>query len=164
MLNLNHNLYSALEQGSNKTINSLEQLFFESKKLLVNEFDLKRTPEHNCSHFKRLLFDEKLGDMLLKLELIYFTGLEWTGPHIHPEFVLDEVLTGELLEQIYNKQGTNYNKDKLNIRPTGDFRAIYDPQGHPHNVIAKDGPSCVLCLSLGKNSVTSIHNSHLTLD
>ncbi|MCB0357659.1 MAG: hypothetical protein KDD40_11655 [Bdellovibrionales bacterium] len=145
-----------LSRSTKDILHQLKSIFFSIKQdLIIPEFS-DFVFNNKSSHGKLELFKGQYVDYYLKVELIFFTGEAWTGEHTHPQFVIDEVLSGQLQEQNFKKIHNKYQASTLLNREQGNFRAIFDKDGHPHNVIALNGPALVLCLSLGTCAVESI--------
>ena len=102
------------------------------------------------SHVKSCLFSEEIGDQRLKLELLCFRGKVPTPLHNHPEFLIERVLEGTLLEQQFSISDRAAKICCEEIRPQGHQRSIYDPQGHPHVVRSMTKTCLTLCLSYGR--------------
>jgi hypothetical protein len=122
----------------------------------LSDFDL----QPGLSHSKIILVNEPTTMGTLLLEVICFTGEKATTLHLHPEFMVDEVLYGTLREDCYKPiENGQYDFSQTLIRTAGSQRDIFDPDGHPHQVTAEKGPCVCLCLSLGKNDVRSIEDA-----
>lgn len=131
--------------------------FFEMFKSSIGDSpQILNFTESDTSHQKKCLFQKQEHGQTLKVELIHFTGLHWTGPHIHPQFLMEWIISGTLEEQCYSHINGEYRANAIQVRYSNDFRMIDDPSGHPHNVRSKEGCCQVLCLSLGSTPVTPI--------
>lgn len=141
--------------------NRFKKIFLKNQ-FLKEEFvqDLIKNSE-TISHKKKALLEESTAWGTLRLELLVFTGKKYTGPHTHPEFVLDEILNGELIEKELCGEGNSLEVKRDHYRKTGDWVQSFDPQGRPHNVTAINGPCLSLCLNLGKNPVSFISGKGL---
>ena len=133
----------------------MEDLFVLVKDVVLTKNSLLSFPMVNQSHIKKSLLHIEREGLKLNVELIYFTGVCWTGAHTHPEYMVEEVLEGTLHEQEF-VSSKPLLKGQQQLRNKGHYRSQFDPQGHPHNVIGYRGTSLVLCLTYGKNSVTPI--------
>jgi hypothetical protein len=134
----------------------LEDVFRSYREEVFSEIHDIPFSQGSASHFKKVLFEERIGSEYLKICLVYFTGKAWTGPHTHSEYLVEEILTGSLKEQKYDLARGAYVPAGSEIRETGEYRAIYSPDGFPHNIIAHGGPSLVLNLSYGVAEVEPI--------
>ena len=105
------------------------------------------------SHYKKILHQEETHEGRLTIALTYFTGRKSTGLHIHPEYIIDEVIHGQMIENLYKKEGELYIFDRKRFRLTGDKRRIDCPMGHPHDVIAHVDPCVTLCLTMGQKEM-----------
>lgn len=116
----------------------------------------------NDSHVKKLLYSLDTNHGELKFELMFFTGNKYTITHTHPEFVIDEVISGELKEKIFqcNADGT-YQFVKEEVRSLGDIRKVNCNQGYPHQVIGNSKNNFTLCLTLGHDKVEPICESKI---
>lgn len=112
------------------------------------KFKKKESPNLPCSHFKEVIYKKttKWGD--LSVEMMLFTGEEYTGFHTHPEFVVDKILEGRLIE-------IDENGD-VDHRKEGCVRSSFDPKGMPHNVKGDNGTCVTLCCYLGFNPVSKM--------
>lgn len=114
------------------------------------------------SHVKELLFAQKTSLGQLKVEVIYFGNKVSTGLHIHPEFIIDEIFYGGLVESVYKKtsdgihHGPVFSPLKTERRLVGDYRISYDMDGLPHDVIGIEDINISLCLSLGKKPMEMV--------
>ncbi len=142
----------------NVLIQELEQLYKKLRPLALEIKDpLDKINTCNKSHLKLRLLELDTPRGVLKFEIIYFTGVSTTSPHTHPEFVIDEIISGTLQEEeLISKNGV-YQVQQAHLREDKDIKAYFDPSGSPHKVKAVHGPCKSFCLSLGFNSVTSLN-------
>ena len=111
----------------------------------------------HCSHVKQRLLEHSVVAGRLVFELMCFTGASWTEPHIHPEYVIDEIIAGSLEEHMYQLQQDNaYHGVQQHVRSCGDRRVLHDPEGCPHRIRSADGCAVVLTLYLGTRPVQPI--------
>lgn len=135
----------------------LKRIFEFFRYKLHETTELTKFPICNESHMKKQLFQAKRGGETLKVELIYFTGLKWTEPHIHPQYLVEWVLDGEIQEQKFKLEHGKFIDSGQNTRRAGDYRMVCAEDGHPHRVRGHDGPAFVLCVSLGTREVEPIY-------
>lgn len=142
---------------SEEILESLEDIFKLTKQKVlaknhINNIDLC----DQSSHIKLLYCEKEINHGTFKIEAMQFTGVKPTCLHTHPEFVIDEVISGELVEEsfAFNTDDT-LTFSQRDIREEGSFKKVYDPSGNPHKVTAKGAPCITLCISLGKNIVES---------
>lgn len=158
---------SSLCTDPQSNLQLLQQMFTVLTALVQREVALSALqPPITCatedadavSHIKQRLLDIPVSPGQLTFEVMYFTGLAWTKPHLHPEYVVDEIITGRLQEHLYRvHQDGTYSGIKNRIRTAGDRRAIYDPEGFPHNVTGTESDPCImLTLCLGTRAVAPI--------
>lgn len=95
-----------------------------------------------------------LGEFLL--ELIVFKEGQSTGAHIHPPFIADKILQGELEETLFKPSGKKYEKDQIVKRTEGEGRTLFCPDCFPHDVKAVNGNCMSLSLTLGEEKVERI--------
>lgn len=128
----------------------------------VNFETLTQSFSKDCgeSHQKEVIFETMTAQGYLCFEVIHFTGKAFTSLHLHPEYVVDEVVRGTLKEENYRLQHGVYRKEDVVIREAGDSRQSFDPQGMPHRVIAQGGSCYTYCLSLGTHGVRAVKESY----
>ena len=111
----------------------------------------------NCiqgeSHSKILYYEKSTTHGKLKIEGMHFSGDCPTSLHTHPEYIVDEIISGKLEEKCYEIDDNNLVQSEVNIRQENCFKAEFDPSGNPHRVTALEGPCVVLSLCLGHNQV-----------
>lgn len=112
------------------------------------------------SHSKILFFEEYLVHGNLRFEKMQFFKGVSTVLHSHPEYLVDEIMSGSLLEQNFEKNIYDlYTPLSSRVRQEGHRTQVYDPlNGHPHKVVAQGADCLTLCLYLGKNYVTRLDN------
>jgi hypothetical protein len=92
---------------------------------------------------------------------MYFSGDCYTCLHTHPEYVVDEVIKGQLSERRYqldDREEATFKTDHK--RAEGSFQSNYDVKGNPHTVSGFEGSCTLLSLSLGHNPVESFSTSN----
>ena len=102
------------------------------------------------SHTKFLIEKQNtpLGELVF--ELILFKEGKNTGPHIHPRFMLDKIIEGELQETLFTPCEGGYQREKIVSRKHGENRAICCPHCFPHDVKAINGNCLSLSMTLGE--------------
>ena len=147
------------EKDSEIILDKLFELYKVLKELAFGIDNLGDIPaKDGCSHAKVLYLEELTNHGTLKFECMYFTGDCYTALHTHTEYVIDELIDGELIEEEFELQGDEYvSKNKIR-RVDNDLRKSFDPGGLPHRVCAVKDGATTLCLSLGKNKVQMLTN------
>tara|TARA_B100000749_G_scaffold280455_1_gene276743 strand:- start:182584 stop:183045 length:462 start_codon:yes stop_codon:yes gene_type:complete len=145
-------------------VSELENIFKCAREIVLKDINKFMPKPVNDSHSKKVLYEKRLGQRLLKIELIYFTGLSWTKPHTHPECMIENILSGSLIEQLYIETESGLKKGDKIVRSEGHYRVTQCHKGHPHDVISRDGSSTVLSLSFGRNAVEPIDREKLLVN
>lgn len=147
------------EKESKLVLDKLFQLYKVLKKLAFELDNLGDIPaKDGCSHAKVLYLEELTNHGTLKFECMYFTGDCYTALHTHPEYVIDELIDGELIEDEFELRNDEYISTNQIKRVDNDLRKSFDPSGLPHRVCAAKDGATTLCLSLGKNKVKMLPN------
>lgn len=139
-----------LAAKESSVLEELEQIFNEYRQNIELDFSIITGEE---SHYKQILHESEGANGTLIIALIYFTGTKPTGLHIHPEYIIDEVVHGKMIESVYKKDGDEYVLDKEHFRQKGERISSYCLKGAPHSVIASEGVCVTLCLVFGKNKM-----------
>ncbi len=170
-MNLISGVYELNEKLSPHLVKKLNELViilnhsFDSKEVLnalseiITQVKLELAPNYLCrdlkiidgeSHAKEVIFQAQCDLGILKVEKIQFISEVFTCLHTHPEYLVDEVIEGELIERefkiLINSQFQNTN---TLIRPVSDRRLVYDPSGHPHIVSSSTSKCKTISVSLG---------------
>lgn len=140
ILNVMHSIFDLL-----KRLIGPENLF---KTFLVNSFE---------SHGKEILLKLNTKHGTLRFEKMLFCEQRETELHTHPEFIVDEILEGFLIENQFKLvNGINFEYSHTLQRNPGNLQKVFDPKGHPHKVHSLKGDCMTICLYLGHQYVERV--------
>lgn len=146
------------ESEPTRIFSILELIFSHIKKTLGEDLLKQRISSYqDQSHCKEIYFSLKTTHGLLRFEKIQFNLNKKTNLHVHPEYILDEVLCGSLEESLYQKTKSGcFKVSKIIRKNAGHVSKIYDPHGHPHKVESKKRQTMTACLYLGHEDVKEV--------
>lgn len=111
---------------------------------------------------KLVLFEAETRHGRLAFDWIQFGYKNPTGLHLHSDFVIEELFSGVLKEDVYCCEGgTRYQLSTTQLRHAPDFRFHHDTKGTPHNVEALREKTWGLCLHLGHRGVQFVPKNNI---
>jgi hypothetical protein len=142
---------------SEQILGELRDIFKIAKDIIVPKNDLRNIEcLESTSHSKILYFEKETKHGKFKIEGMCFSGDCYTCLHTHPEYVVDEVIKGQLSERSYQLDDQEEATFEIeHKRSEGSFQSSFDIEGNPHTVSGLEGPCTLLSLSLGHNCVES---------
>ena len=92
---------------------------------------------------------------------MHFRENKTTLLHTHPEFIIDEIISGSFRESLYMKNNKGeYELVNAETKIKGDILRVCDPSGHPHKITAIGGDCITACLYLGHEYVKLINEQN----
>lgn len=133
-------------------------LMFEFIKGSIGPDNLFKTFKVNSkdSHGKEILLKLNTIHGTLRFEKMLFCEQRETELHTHPEFIVDEILEGFLIENQFSMNDLNFKYSHTVQRNPGHIQKVYDPKGHPHKVHSLKGDCLTVCLYLGHQYVEKV--------
>ncbi len=152
ILSLLDRLNESKNLDSKGKLDCLSALFEALKeKTPVNEsFKDRELQTEGLTHVKENLIKKSTALGELRYDVIYFKKQQATCYHTHPEFVIDEVFLGRLLETPIKKQDDGLYKQQNDIlRRAGSTNRSFSPDGSPHRVMGLDELNVNFLLTVG---------------
>ena len=155
---LAHEIHDYLEKPD-RLLTRLSKLFDHLlEEYSFFEFSSMKADIVKKSHSKKILLQEQTPHGLFVFEAIIFNPGIFTGPHTHSEYFIEKIVSGEIEERQYRREGNQYLLADTVTRSSDEpKREINCPDLFPHNVKAIHGQTHSFCLSFGQSPIQAIN-------